>query len=146
MKLLTSSGLLFAAANAAAQTADGNMGAYAMVDWAALFNEVHLAYNATDGYNNPTYVTLGLAPAVTTLITTFDGGKLMAGYSTFDNMTTFGWVMKLFGHHGLLWNNIKDLTTSTTTCDEYDKPDGHVVFGTFPKNVKGSASSCKTIT
>jgi hypothetical protein len=77
------------------------MGAYAMVDWSALFNEVHPFPNATlSKYNNALTATIGLSPAVLGLITTYDGGKVMVGYSTFDNMVTFGWVMKLWGYLG----------------------------------------------
>jgi hypothetical protein len=42
MKLLTTSGLLYAAANSAATT-DGNYGAYTMIDWAVTFEEAYLA-------------------------------------------------------------------------------------------------------
>ena len=146
MKLLTNSGLLFAYANAAAQTQDGNMGAYAMVDWSAIFNEVHLVANTDLSYTNKATATIGLAPAVTSLITTFDGGKVMAGYSVFNNMTTVGWVIKLWGHYGATMANSAVTTSSTTTCDQYDVPAGHVVFATYPVNVKGTASACKTTT
>lgn len=43
---------------------------------------------------------VGLAPAVTAILTTYDGGKAMAGYGKFDNTTYFGWVMKMFGTLG----------------------------------------------
>jgi hypothetical protein len=125
------------------------MGAYAMVDWSAIFNEVHLPANTDNSYNTPASVTIGLAPAVTALLTTYDGGKLMVGYSTFDNFTTFGWVMKLWGYHGTTFASTPTVivnSTSTTNCNQYDKPAGHVVFSTNPFNVKGTSSACNTTT
>ena len=83
-----------------------------MIDWAAVFLEEHLLedsatansyINGTNGRN-----TIGLNPSVQDLITTYDGGKVMAGYGMFDNMVTFGWAMKLFGTRG-----------TNTKCTDY---------------------------
>ena len=84
-----------------------------MIDWAAVFLEAHLQddsgstrgvfTNGTDGRN-----TVGLNPSIQDLITTYDGGKVMAGYGYFDNMVTFGWAIKLFGTRG-----------TNTKCTDY---------------------------
>ena len=138
MKLLTSSGLLFAAANSAATTADGHYGAYPMVDWSAIFNEAALPA-VSNVYNNASVNTIGLAPAVTGLITTYDGGKLMCGYSGFDGATTFGWVFKLWGEKGTA-TNCGSSSTATGV-----RPAGHVVFTTAVFNV-AATSTCTTKT
>ena len=133
MKLLTSTGLLFAAVNSTA-TVDGNFGSYPMIDWAATFTESHLNMKtSTSKYNEPDTVTIGLNPAVTALLTTYDGGKAVIGYSTYDNMTTFGWVLKLWGEFG-----------TNTACNASDKPTGYVVMTTKPFNITGSSSTCTT--
>lgn len=135
MKLLTSAGLLFAAVNST--SVDGNSGAYTMVDWAAIFNEIHLSEKTTTNkFTEPDTVTIGLMPNVMSLLTAYDGGKYMVGYSTFDNMTTFGWTMKLWGTLGL-----------TTACTAGSKPAGYIVFVTKPFNVTGTTTSaCNTNT
>jgi len=64
MKLLSTSGLLFAVASASDM--NGNSGAYVMIDWAAVFVEAHLlegststgAFMNTSGNTN----TIGLNP------------------------------------------------------------------------------------
>jgi len=71
MKLLTTTGLLYATVSAA--NVDGNSGAYTMVDWAATFNEERLvgADGATTNYISKTTgskSTIGLAPAVTGIL------------------------------------------------------------------------------
>jgi len=76
---------------------------------------------------------MGLAPAVTDLITTYDGGKLMSGYSKFDGMTVFGWAIKVFGEIG-----------TTTGCAIGDKPTGYATFLTYPANTTGTGSTCST--
>lgn len=76
-------------------------------------------------------------------MTTYDGGKLMAGYSTFDNMTTFGWVMKLWGKLGTSTRCILDANLTDTTWTI--KPAGHVVMTTAPFNVYATPT-CTTNT
>ena len=105
-----------------------------MVDWAAIFNESHLLMKTSSSlYNEADTVTIGLNPAVTALVTTYDGGKAVIGYSTYDNMTTFGWVLKLWGEFG-----------TNTACNVGDKPAGYIVMTTKPFNITGSTSTCDT--
>ena len=49
------------------------------------------------------------------LLTAADGGKYVAGYGKFDNWTTFGWVIKLWGTAGPL----------TKCSPAYMVPTGH---------------------
>lgn len=108
MKLLTTSGLLFATA-ANASNADGNYGAYPMIDWAAVFEEKYMRCTGAlitttpcGGFANSatSYNKVGLAPAVTALLTAYDGGKYVVGYGKYDGFSTYGWVMKLWGITG----------------------------------------------
>jgi len=69
------------------------------------------------------------------LITTYDGGKAMAGYGMYDNATTFGWLMKLFGTRGTL-----------TKCLDYKVPAGYVTFTTTAKVFSGETAACTTQT
>ena len=86
MKFKLSTGLLAAVTDAA--TVDGHSGAYVMIDWVAQLDEL-----ATTS----TVSTIGLKPSVQKVITTFDGGKVMGGYGYYDNLMTFGWVVKMWG-------------------------------------------------
>ena len=92
------------------------MGAYPMIDWAAVFDEEYLAhgtgtvkFNNEDTSNNA----VGLSPHVSAIMTTFDGGKIMVGFGLFDNTTHFGWVIKLFG---------ADPLSANYECGQYDIP------------------------
>jgi hypothetical protein len=89
-----------------------------MVDWAAVFVEAYLDHGTgtTEWENNSTGLnTVGISPAVTAIMTAYDGGKVMAGYGYFDNTVHFGWVIKLFG------TSYVTLATGVF-CAEYDKP------------------------
>jgi len=84
-----------------------------MIDWTVNFNEAYLL-PAVLKYSPTAIQTIGLSPAVTSLLVTSDGGKMMAGYGKFDGFTTFGWVIKLFGTDG-----------TVTGCDVGAKPTGY---------------------
>ena len=59
----------------------------------------------------------------------------MIGYGKYDNMTVFGWVLKLFGERG-----------ATTACFSGDKPDGWVTFATKNLVITPATSLCKVQT
>ena len=69
------------------------------------------------------------------LITTYDGGKAMAGYGMYDNATTFGWLMKLFGTRG-----------AKTKCLDYRTPAGYVTFKTTKMVTANDTAACATQT
>lgn len=69
------------------------------------------------------------------LITTYDGGKAMAGYGMYDNATTFGWLMKLFGTRG-----------AKTKCLDYRTPAGYVTFTTKTMVIVAGKAACTTQT
>jgi hypothetical protein len=55
---------------------------------------------------------------VTGVLTAYDGGKYMVGYSTFDNWVSVGWLLKLFGT-----DDTGD--ANKTKCTAGDKPTGY---------------------
>jgi len=59
----------------------------------------------------------------------------MIGYGKYDNMTVFGWVLKLFGERG-----------ATTACASGDKPDGWVTFATNVLVTSLANDKCKVQT
>jgi ethanolamine utilization protein EutQ (cupin superfamily) len=85
-----------------------------MIDWTVNFNEQYLLPKVALYSPTTDTQTIGLAPAVTSLLVTSDGGKMMAGYGKFDGFTTFGWILKLFGTDG-----------TVTGCGVGAKPSGY---------------------
>ena len=88
MKLLTQASLLFNAVQS--QTVDGHYGTFPEIDWIANWEEAPQTVL--------TSTSIGLNPQVMGIRTTYDGGKVMAGYGMFTGTATVGWVMKAFGN------------------------------------------------
>ena len=89
MKLLTQAGLLYNVA-VTSETVDGHYGTFPEIDWIASWTEAaQVAAFAT--------ATTGLSPQVMGLRTTYDGGKILAGFGYFTGTATAGWAMKVLG-------------------------------------------------
>jgi len=89
MKLLTQAGLLYNVAVTSA-TVDGHYGTFPEIDWIASWTE---AAQVTAIVSS----TMGLSPQVMGLRTTYDGGKILAGFGYFTGTATAGWAMKVLG-------------------------------------------------
>jgi len=90
MKLLTASGLLFAATTA--QTVDGHKGSFTEIDWVATFAEgVSVAASAPN---------VGWNPMVHGVLAACDGGKVLAGWGHTNSMIIMAWVIKMWGDKG----------------------------------------------
>jgi hypothetical protein len=113
MKLLTSGGLLYSAAQAA--NADGSSGVYQSFDWVAMFPEA-----ANGGINLSSHATtpigIGWDPVVVEVISNWDGGKTIAGFGKVTGTIYASWVIKMWGASG------------TNSCGDASKITGYVTM------------------
>lgn len=99
MKLLTAGGLLYSTVLSA--NADGTNGSYEKFDWVAMMPETQNVGYATTTMNT------GWDPMVTSVLTTYDGGKAIAGFGKVTGTLYKPWVFKM-------WGNIETKKCGTT--------------------------------
>ena len=87
MKLLTTGGFLYSTVFGQ----DGTKGTYEAIDWVAIFPETQNKLYTASNMN------VGWDPMVTSIITSYDGGKVMAGFGKVTGIMYASWVMKMWG-------------------------------------------------
>ena len=90
MKLLTAGGFLYSTVLSA--NADGTNGSYEKFDWVAMLPETQNLSLTTSNMN------VGWDPMVTTVITTYDGGKAIGGFGKITGTLYKPWVFKMWGN------------------------------------------------
>ena len=92
MKLITAGGFLYSTVLGA--NADGTDGSYEKFDWVAMFPETqNLNFSASN-------MNVGWDPMVTSVISSYDGGKVMAGFGKVTGIMYKPWVFKMWGNVG----------------------------------------------
>jgi len=99
MKLLTTGGLLYSGVQAA--NADGTSGSFESFDYVAMLPELmNGGLNLASGTGTSMPVNIGWDPIVTEILSTYDGGKVIAGIGKLTGTIYAGWVVKMWGTVG----------------------------------------------
>lgn len=99
MKLLTTGGLLYSGVHAA--NADGTSGSFESFDYVAMLPELmNGGLNRATGTGTTLPVNIGWNPVVTEILSTYDGGKVIAGIGKLTGTIYAGWVVKMWGTAG----------------------------------------------
>lgn len=131
MKLLTTGGLLYS--TVLGQNADGTKGSYEKLDWVAMFPETANVELLTTKMN------VGWDPMVTSVITTYDGGKAIGGFGKLSGTLYASWVMKMWG--SLVPYTLIAPSANEVVCGFSKKITGYVTMKTL-LNVNLLAADC----
>lgn len=123
MKLLTTGGFLYSSVSAANK--DGTSGSWQNFDYVAMFPEGANVNKATG--NN---INVGWDPFVTTILSTYDGGKIIAGFGKVTGVMYKPWVIKMWG------------TSGTTPCSNDSKITGYVTMKVGLSEEQTTATDC----
>jgi len=96
MKLLTTGGLLYSSVQAA--NPDGTSGTYQSFDYVAMLPET--ANGGLNAASTATPINIGWDPVVTEILSSYDGGKVIAGIGKLSGTVYASWVIKMWGNVG----------------------------------------------